>query len=70
MGDIHVRDRVTPILNMDATTLIGLIDWDMDTIHEPVLAASLLRQRFSRVLGQRLEWTKVRMDDNPKGFGQ
>ena len=50
LGDMQVRDRVTPFLNMDATTLIGLIDWDKDTIHEPVFSCKFTQTEIKQIL--------------------
>ena len=50
LGDMRKRDRVTPFLRMDATTLIGLIDWKKDTIHEPVFSCSLTKAELNQVL--------------------
>ena len=41
LGDMSVRARVTPFLNIDATTLIGMIDWNKEKIHEPVFTCKL-----------------------------
>ena len=55
LGDTRKRDRRTPFLNMDATNLIGLIDWDIETIHEPVFTCSLTQAEVKDILGRPLD---------------
>ena len=50
LGDIRPRDRVTPFLVMEATTLIGLIDWDKDTVHEPVFSCKLTQAEIQHIV--------------------
>ena len=40
IGDGGYRERITPKLNFEATTLIELIDWE-DVINEPVLTTDI-----------------------------
>ena len=40
-GDISVRPRKTPKLNLDATSLQSLIPWAAEDIHEPIFTCSL-----------------------------
>ena len=50
LGDISVRERLTPLLNIEATTLIGMIDWDKEKIHEPVFTCKLPKSELRKVL--------------------
>ena len=50
MGDMRRRDRVTPYLRMEATTLSGMIDWEKDTVHEPVFSCSLTKAQLREVV--------------------
>ena len=45
-GDISVRPRKTPKLNLSATTLTKLITWKADQVHEPVFTCSLTREEI------------------------
>ena len=40
LGDLSVRDRVTPRLNLEATSLQTLIPWKLEELHEPVCSTS------------------------------
>ena len=55
LGDMSVRARVTPFLNIDATTLIGMIDWNKEKIHEPVFTCKLKKSEIQKVLDTPLE---------------
>ena len=46
--------KVTPFLKMDATMLTGLIDWEADTVHEPVFSCSLSKAELHEVLAKPL----------------
>ena len=54
LGDMRKRNRVTPFLKMDATLLTGLIDWEADTVHEPVFSFSLSKAELHEVLAKPL----------------
>ena len=49
LGDMKPRARRTPVLNMEATTLTDLIDWDKETIHEPVFSCTLNQAELKRI---------------------
>ena len=49
-GDMKVRDRRTPTINMKATKLIDLIDWEKETIHEPVFSSTLSQAELKEIL--------------------
>ena len=40
-GDESVRPRKTPNINLETTTLRGLIDWEKETLYEPIFTCSL-----------------------------
>ena len=40
-GSTKVRDRKTPDINMKASSLINLIDWDQEPIYEPSFTCAL-----------------------------
>ena len=49
-GDSSVRPRQTPEINLDATTLIDLIEWESENIHEPVFTCSLSKKEIKGFL--------------------
>ena len=49
-GDTKPRSRRTPFLKFEAVTLLGLIDWDKDSIHEPVFTCSLDLQEITAII--------------------
>ena len=55
LGDISVRERVTPLLNIEATTLIEMIDWDREKIYEPVFTCKLTQSELTKVLESPLD---------------
>ena len=55
LGDMGCRDRVTPFLNMDATTLIELIDQEKDTVHEPVFSCNLPQADIKQIIENPME---------------
>ena len=46
LGDMSVRPRKTPKLNLSATTLTKLITWREVQVHEPVFTCSLTREEI------------------------
>ena len=49
-GDLSVRDRRTPKLNLQATTLHNTIPWDLKEVHEPVYTCKLSRAELKEIL--------------------
>ena len=49
-GDLSVRDRRTPKLNLKATTLQNMIPWDLKEVHEPVYTCKLSRAELREIL--------------------
>ena len=49
-GDTGVRSRITPRLNLSATTLIELIPWKPDEVQEPSLTCSLSKAEIQGFL--------------------
>ena len=49
-GDLRVRDRITPKLNLQATSLQTLIPWKLEELHEPVYTCKLDRKQLSMIL--------------------
>ena len=49
-GDMSVRPRKTPKLNLSATSLINLITWKPGEVHEPVFTCSLSKADISGFL--------------------
>ena len=43
LGDLSLRDRVTPRLNLEATSLQTLISWNLKELHEPVYTCKLTK---------------------------
>ena len=50
LGDMSVRDRITPKLNLQATSLQTLIPWKLEELHEPVYTCKLSREQLSQIL--------------------
>ena len=51
-GDTSVRPRVTPKLNMSATSLMKLISWKAGEVDEPVLTCSMSRAEIKAFLNK------------------
>jgi hypothetical protein len=49
-GDLSVRDRKTPKLNLQATTLQNMITWKVREVHEPVYTCKLSREELQGIL--------------------
>ena len=49
-GDMSVRPRRTPKLNVSATSLIKLITWNIEDVQEPVFTSSLPKKEIRRFL--------------------
>lgn len=54
-GDIAVRPRITPKMNLMATTLQKLISWEPDKIHEPVFTCSLSQDQIKEIIEKPFE---------------
>ena len=50
LGDLTVRDRVTPRLNLEATSLQTLIPWKLEDLHEPVYTCKLTKEELNQYL--------------------
>ena len=50
IGDLSVRYRKTPKLNLKATTLQDLVSWTNGDIHEPVFTCSLSNEELTNIL--------------------
>ena len=50
LGDMSVRDRITPKLNLLATSLQTLILWKLEELHEPVYTCKLSREQLNLIL--------------------
>ena len=50
LGNTEVRARRTPEINKNATSLVNLIDWDVGSIHEPVLTCHMSRHELIDLL--------------------
>ena len=50
LGDMSVRDRITPKLNLQATSLQTLIPWKLEELHEPVYTCKLSREQLNQIL--------------------
>ena len=50
IGDLSVRYRKTPKLNLKATTLQDLVSWTSGDIHEPVFTCSLSNEELTNIL--------------------
>ena len=50
LGDLSVRDRVSPRLNLEATSLQTLIPWKLKELHEPVYTCKLDREQLTQIL--------------------
>ena len=48
-GDITVRPRRTPVIDLQGTSLINLISWKTD-VHEPVFSARLSREEVKALI--------------------
>ena len=49
-GDTEVRPRITPKLNLTATTLQELISWQPGQVQEPVFTCSLTREEIKMIV--------------------
>ena len=54
-GDTKVRPRRTPFLNFEATNLIEIIDWEKDSIYEPVFTCSLSAEEIRSIINTPLQ---------------
>ena len=59
LGDLSLRDRVTPRLNLEATSLQTLISWKLEELHEPVYTCKLTKGGAHPVPGETLPCPKV-----------
>ena len=50
LGDLSLRDRVTPRLNLEATSLQTLISWKLEELHEPVYTCKLTKEELNQYL--------------------
>ena len=50
LGDLRVRDRVSPRLNLEATSLQTLIPWKLEELHEPVYTCKLTKEELNQYL--------------------
>ena len=50
LGDLSVRSRRMPKLNLKATTLQTMIKWNLKDVHEPVYTCKLSRQELKEIL--------------------
>ena len=50
LGDLSLRDRVTPRLNLKATSLQTLISWKLEELHEPVYTCKLTKEELNQYL--------------------
>ena len=50
LGDLRVRDRITPKLNLQATSLQTLIPWKLEELHEPVYTCKLNKEQLNQIL--------------------
>ena len=48
IGDLSVRDRRMPRLNLQAKSLQTMIEWKIEEVHEPVYTCCLSRQDLQR----------------------
>ena len=51
-GDMSVRPRLTPKLNMSATTLTKLISWKPGQVHEPVFTCALSKDEIRSFISE------------------
>ena len=49
-GDMSVRPRVKPQLNLSATSLVELISWKQGEVQEPVFTCHLSKEELRRTL--------------------
>ena len=50
LGGLSLRDRVTPRLNLEATSLQTLISWKLEELHEPVFTCKLTKEELNQYL--------------------
>ena len=54
LGDRKPRARRQPKINIEATTLQDLIDWTVDSIHEPVLTCNIPTDQLPKYIEEKM----------------
>ena len=58
LGDMSVRKRKTPFINVEATTLKDLINWTKEECFEPVETCSMTKEELKVLVDQPMEVPK------------
>lgn len=54
LGDLEPRPRRTPKINFEAQTIIDLIDWEKEEVHEPVFSCGLNKLKIENIVSNPL----------------